>query len=981
MNESVNPSENSLEKRHWRSLSEYDDSAELRERLHREFPVDASTWDNPVSRREFLRLMGASFALAGLNSCVKQPDETILPYTKQPEYLVPGKPLAYATAFVMGGFARGILVTSHMGRPTKIEGNPDHPSSLGSTDAFTQASILSLYDPDRSQVILRKGEISTWSRFLETLERALDAQQPIGGAGLRVLTGTVTSPTLVGQLRALMQRFPKARWSGYEPVNLDNLYEGARLAFGEIVHSHYHFDKADVVLSLDADFLGAGLDSTRHAREFSSRRTITGPKAALSRLYVAETMPSVTGSMADHRLKIRSSQVVRLASSLAARLGVPGARTVPLGDSMDRWIGAVAEDLRRMGRGSLVLAGSEQPVSVHAFVHAINMFLGNSGTTVSYTDPAEPEPGNQMTSLASLAGEMDAGRVDVLLMLGTNPAYDAPADIRFSERLAKVPLSVHLGTHVDETAGISTWHLPASHTLESWSDARALDGTTTIMQPLIAPLYSTTRSVHEVVEEVLGRSGRKGHDIVVDHWRGGRSSKDFDGFWERCLHDGVVAGTSLPVKQVKLRLDVGALEFPAVPSGMELVFRPDPTIWDGSFANNGWLQELPKPVTKLTWDNAAMVSPAAAARLSLSNGNLVELRLGQDAVTAPVWIVPGHEDDSVTLHLGYGRALKGRVGNGIGTNANLLRKRPALWNATGLEIRKLSGHYDLAGTQDHSLMEGRDIVRVVAQSEYNENPESLKKRGHVPGPEETLYPPYVYDGNAWGMSIDLNACTGCNACVIACQAENNIPIVGKMEVLNAREMHWIRVDRYFEGDPDDPAIYSQPVPCMHCETAPCEVVCPVAATTHDHEGLNVMTYNRCVGTRYCSNNCPYKVRRFNFLQYSETEIEQTKLMRNPDVTVRNRGVMEKCTYCVQRISGARIEAKKENREIRDGEVVTACESACPSHAIVFGNINDKASRVSLAKADARNYALLAELNTKPRTTYRARLTNRNPELE
>jgi len=965
---------------YWRSLEELQDTREFREFLHREFRVEASTWDEALSRRGFLRLMGASFALAGLSSCVKQPDEKILPYVRQPEYMVPGKPLSFATAFVLGGYATGILVTSHMGRPTKIEGNPDHPASLGSVDAFAQASLLSLYDPDRSQVVLHEGEISTWSRFLEALQQSLEVQKPLGGAGIRILTGAVTSPTLRSQIQELLRRYPQARWYQYESVNADHILEGARLAFGEAVQSHYHFNKADVVLSLDADFLGAGVAGIRHARDFATRRNVAGEVANMNRLYVAETMPSVTGGMADHRLRVRPSQIEHITRMLANRLGI-NVQPVQADQQLEAWVGTVVRDLVTHHGSSLVVAGREQPKSVHALVHAINDALGGVGQTVTYTEPVETDPGNHVDLIRSLVEDLGREEVDLLFITGANPMYSLPEDLRKPDLLKNAGMSVHLGSYVDETASGCSWHIPESHDLEIWSDARAFDGTATLIQPLIAPLYSSTKSRHELLEELLGNSGRKGYDVVREYWRTKVGGEGFEEFWRASLNIGVIAGTALPARAFHLILSPSKLEFSSSQSGIEISFRPDPCIWDGSYANNGWLQELPKPVTKLTWDNAAMISPATADRLGLANGDVVDLRLKGGSAEAPVWIVPGHADDAITLHLGYGRKFDGHVGTGIGVDANALRRSSSPWGSSGVEIRPTGRRYSLAVTQDHHSMEGREIVRVANVEEFHRNPDFAVHLAHVPGPEESLYPPHEYNQHAWGMSIDLNACTGCNACVIACQSENNIPVVGKEQVLNAREMHWIRVDRYFEGDLQDPEIYSQPVPCMHCETAPCEVVCPVAATTHDHEGLNVMTYNRCVGTRYCSNNCPYKVRRFNFLQYNDPGEESLKLMRNPDVTVRNRGVMEKCTYCVQRISAARIAAKKENRPIRDGDVVTACQSACPSQAIVFGDINDERSAVAQRKADPRQYGLLAELNTKPRTTYLAKLKNPNPEMK
>ncbi len=965
-------------KEYWRSLDELGDSPEFKEFLHREFPVDASVWEDSVSRRSFLRVMGASFALAGLNSCVKQPDEKILPYVKQPEYLVPGKPLKFATAFVMGGYATGVLVTSHMGRPTRVEGNPDHPASLGSADIFSQASILSLYDPDRSKAILHDGEISTWNKFLEAIQPALEAQQNIGGRGLRFLTGAITSPTLLSQIREIRNRYPESRWYTYEPLGNGNVKAGTLLAFGEVLEVHYHFEMADVILSIDSDFL-SGPGSIRHARGFAARRRVEGSTADMNRLYVAEAMPTVTGGSADHRLRISPAEVELLTRRLAKLLGA-SADGEALGEKSEQWISAVAEDLRNHAGRSVVLVGREQSPQVHALVHAINSVLSNLGQTVTFTTPPDAHDGLQTEDLSDLEREIGRGDVDILLVAGSNPVYSLPADSPLRSVIGKVKMSVHLGPYVDETAAVCSWHIPESHYLESWGDARSADGTATILQPLIAPLYGGTRSLVELLTEVAGIPGRKGYDVVREYWRAASGAEGFEQLWKTSLHSGVVAGSAVPPINPVLRFTPGVYGGAHASEGLEVQFRPDPSIWDGSFANNGWLQELPKPVSKLTWDNAAFISPETAGHLDVETGEVVEVTLNGKSIEIPVMITPGHADKVVTLHTGYGRAFSGNVGNGIGANVNLLRSLSSPWYASGAQVRKTGSNHPLAVTQDHHSMEGREIVRAADVAEFHEHPDFAKHKAHSPGDHETLYPPYEYDSYAWGMSIDLNACTGCNACTIACQSENNIPIVGKEEVLNAREMHWIRIDRYFKGDINDPEIFSQPVPCMHCENAPCEVVCPVAATTHDHEGLNVMTYNRCVGTRYCSNNCPYKVRRFNFLQYSETEEESVKLMHNPDVTVRNRGVMEKCTYCVQRISSARITAKKEGREIRDGEVVTACQSACPSQAIVFGDINNKESRVAAAKADPRDYSLLAELNTKPRTSYMARLRNPNPAM-
>jgi MoCo/4Fe-4S cofactor protein with predicted Tat translocation signal len=984
---------------YWRSLDELAETPEFRAAVENEFPAGAPVWEDPVGRRRFLHVMGASIALAGLSSCVKQPDEKILPYVRQPEYLIPGKPLTFASAFTMNGFAAGVLVTSHMGRPTKIQGNPDHPASLGSADTFSMASILHLYDPDRSQVVRKKGEITTLNKFLVQLEGALDAQKALGGRGLRILTGAVTSPTLAWQIGELLKLFPQARWHRYETAGISNERAGAMLSFGEHAQPVFHFDRADVVVSLDADFMAEGPAHVRHSRDYAKRRKVEGPKADMNRLYVAESFPTVTGSVADHRLPVRAGRVPDFAAKLASFVGVAGAPSAELSPEEERWLRAAADDLKSHRGSSIVIAGANQPAEVHALAHGINETLGNAGATVTFVRPAEFDSHAQESSLGALTAEMQSGNVDLLLIAGGNPVYDAPAELKFAEALKKTGMSVSINLYNDETARACAWHVPESHYLEAWGDARAFDGTASIVQPLIAPLYNTI-SVYELFTEMIGRNGRKGYEIVRDYWKdrgmaeAGRGGEDFESFWRHALNDGLINGTGSAAMSPKYR---GADAMAVVSAGLkgrtngngrpaspgpdiEIAFRTDPTVGDGTFANNGWLQELPKPVTKLTWDNAAFVSPSYAESLGIADEDVIEITANGAKLAVPALILPGHPADSVTLHLGYGRKNAGRVGTGTGVDVYPLRTTAAASWGRG-SIARTGITRRLARTQDHNSMEGRPIFRTATVAEFREDPKFAHEMAHVPTKDQSLYPEKEYDGYKWGMSIDLNACTGCNACVIGCQSENNIPVVGKDQVLNGREMHWIRIDRYYNGDPDNPEIYSQPVACMHCENAPCEPVCPVAATSHDHEGLNVMVYNRCVGTRYCSNNCPYKVRRFNFLQYSDTHEPSLQMMYNPDVTVRNRGVMEKCTYCVQRISAARIDAKKEGRDIRDGDIVTACQSACPAQAIVFGNLNDAQSAISKAKAEPRDYGLLAELNTHPRTSYLARISNPNPALQ
>ena len=967
---------------YWRSLEELAGTPAFQEALHREFPQGASELTDPVSRRTLLKLMGASLALAGLTACTRQPPEKIYPYVRQPEDLVPGKPLFFATAMPMSGYASGLLVESHEGRPTKVEGNPEHPINRGATDGFAQASILGLYDPDRSTSLTHLGEIKPWGQFLTAAKAAVEASRAQGGAGVRLLTGSVTSPTLGDQIRALTAEFPALRWHQWEPAGRDQVRAGAVLAFGEPVETHYQLGQAAVILALDADFLACGPASLRLAREFAEGRRLSGGRREMNRLYAVEATPTVTGSVADHRLPLQATAIHGFALSLAAALGVPGLPAPRDASAHGDWIAPLARDLQAHRGRSAVIVGDEQPAAVHAIGHAINQALGNAGTTVVHTDPIEVSPVDQLASLRELADDMAAGRVESLFVLGSNPVYTAPADLEFGARLQKVKQRFHLGQHHDETAALCQWHVPEAHYLESWGDVRAADGTVSLVQPLIAPLHGG-RTAHEVVGALGKQAGQTAHAIVRAYWQGRMAPEGgaaFEAQWRRALHDGFVPGTAAPPRQVTLAALDDRVAEPAPRQGLEILFRADPTVFDGRFANNPWLQELPKPHTKLTWDNAALMSPSTARRLGVGNGDVVELRYRGRRVQAPAWILPGQAADTVTVHLGYGRARGGRIAVGPGFDAYRLRTTAAPWAERGLEVAKAGGRYELASAQNQQMIDARPVVRSATLEEFKRNPGFAHEMAHEPDRALTLYPEHEYKGYAWGMTIDLNTCIGCGACVVACNAENNIPVVGKTEVNRGHRMHWLRVDRYYRGDPENPESFNQPVPCMHCENAPCEVVCPTAATVHSAEGLNDMVYNRCVGTRYCSNNCPYKVRRFNFLLYQDWNTPTLKMARNPDVTVRSRGVMEKCTYCVQRINHARVEAEKENRPIRDGEVITACAAACPTQAIVFGNQNDPASAVAKNKAEPLNYSLLGDLNTRPRTTYLAAVRNVNPEM-
>ena len=925
-----------------------------------------------LARRRFLKLMAASTALASAG-CSGPPAETIVPYVRMPEQGVPGLPLFYASAFVRRGYAHGVLVETNGGRPTKIEGNPEHPVSLGATDVFTQASILQMWDPDRSQTVQQGTELSTWSAF----EAALEARRPSfardGGAGLRILTGEVTSPTLLAQLAALRARYPNMRWHASDPLHDDGAASAGLLAFGRPLDTVYRLDKASVLLTLDADPFGSGPASVAYARDFTAARRL-GRDVGANRLYAMESTPTLTGAYADMRLA-RAPQAIEAALwRIAGRLGAaPEAGTAP-SEADARWEAAVVKALRAAQGGALVIAGPTLSPASRALVHLLNQRLGADQGTLAYMEPVAGSAPNHAAALAELAADMHAGRVDTLLMLDANPVHTAPPALRFAEALRRVPCSVHLGLYRDESAREATWHLPLAHNYEAWSDARSPEGTASIVQPMIAPLYAG-RSAHAVLATVLGQGSRDGHALVRATWQAALDGQEFEPAWREALRRGVVAGTA--ARPVGVRT-VPAIERPAAaaPAPLVAIFTPDPAVDGGEFCNNAWLQELPRPLSSLTWDNAALVGPATAARAGLKDGDVARLVLAGRTLEAPVLVLPEQAEGVVTLPLGYGRSGAGSVGNGVGFDAYRLRPEAALGLPAALAIERTGRRHEFALRQREVDMHGREPVRVADLARLAQAAERNRKESEEEG-KASLYPERRYDDYKWGMAIDLNACIGCAACTVACQAENNIPVVGKEEVMRGRSMHWIRVDRYREG----PRTLFQPVPCMHCEHAPCEEVCPVGATVHDSEGLNVQVYNRCIGTRFCSNNCPYKVRRFNFLQYSNEQQESLKALQNPEVTVRRRGVMEKCTYCLQRITRARIDAEKENRRILDGEMVTACQAVCPTSAIRFGDLNDPQSEVVAAKRSPLDYDLLAELNTRPRTSYLVRVLNPDPELE
>jgi len=975
-------------KKYWRSLNQLADTKEFRDWVHHEFPANATEMLDGNSRRTVLKLMAASFGLAGLAAC-NRPVEHILPNsagTEADNYL-PGEPFHFATVMSIGGHVTGLLVETHDGRPTKIEGNPDHPHSLGAATAIQQALVLGMYDPDRSAKVLQGGKESTWP----ALESAVQKLSLGDGSGLRFLSGFVSSPTLDSQRTAILKKFPKAKWVEYEALSRDNELAGANMAFGQPLYAHPKWDKAKVVVSLDHDFLNLDAPTPFFTLAFSKRRRVGSEEDLdkMNRLYAVESQFSLTGANADHRLRMKGSDVQQFATDLAAALGaMPGLNVVNNGGASDKrakFLAAVVKDLKAAGPEALVVAGPRQTASVNALVALINEKLGSA--CVTYTKPVIDKSNSGIDALKTLAGEMSAGQVSTLVILSGNPVYSAPADLQFPVALSKVATSIHLGAEEDETAAAATWHIPEAHLLESWGDEASSEGAAAIQQPMIEPMYGGKTPI-EIVNWVTTGKFTKSHDIVKNYWLA-QFTGDKEQAWRKALHDGVVAA-SKTVDPIKVTVDTKKLATAlgaatkAASTGIEVGFYPSSATWDGRYANNGWLQEAPDPISKLVWGNAAMISPKLARDQKLTDGDIISLTRANVKMEAAVMVQPGHADDAVSISLGYGREKCGRVGKDVGSNANLIRTTDGFYFASGFTLAATGKRETLATTQERGTgdnQNGRPLAREADIEEYKKNPKSIEEMSEVPE-IHSIYPEFTYDkGNQWGMAIDLTSCTGCNACVVACVAENNTPVVGKDQVLRGREMHWIRMDRYYSGDENDPEVVEQPIPCMQCENAPCENVCPVQATSHSPEGLNDMAYNRCVGTRYCANNCPFKVRHFNFLNFHRHEPELVGLVYNPDVSVRMRGVMEKCTYCVQRIEETKIKAKRDGRrEIKDGEIKTACQQTCPAEAIVFGNINDPNSRVAKLKKQERNYAMLAELGIKPRTTYLAKLRNPNPEL-
>ncbi len=958
----------------WRTLEEAAESDALRDYIEQEFPGLSGQIPQGVDRRSLLKVMAASLAMAGAAACTRQPPEYIAPYVRQPENVIPGTALFYATAMPAAGYARGLLVESHLNRPTKIEGNPDHPASLGATSIFEQASILNLYDPDRSETVLHEGRESMWGQFTVAFIAEAQNLNVRKGEGLAILTGATTSPTLISQITSILSQWPAAKWYIHEPSVNPAIASAAKKISGRNSSIVYDLSQADVIVTLESDFMNTGPAMLAYARQFAARRAIDNG-ATPCRFYAIESSPSVSGSVADHRFAVRSSAISATAYQLAKACGVAAPDTP---GTAPEWLGAVAQDLANSKGRSVVIPGEFQPESVHLAAYAINAALGNTGKTVRILEGVESD---QTHSFEELTNDLNNGHVETLVILGPNPVYTAAASLGFEEAIRKARLVVRLGQFFDETSRWAHWHIPEAHYLETWSDSRAFDGTTTIQQPLIIPLYDS-KSAHEILTILQMKPDLPSHDIVKGYWEAQNKGGDFTTMWQTSLHDGWIAGTQVGQVNATASVTLPPLESQPI-AGTEVVFRPDPTIGDGAYSNNGWLQELPKPQSKITWDNVVLISPKAASDMHIDKGHLLRVTVNGKSIEGPAWILPGHAEDSVTITLGYGREASGRVGNKIGYNAYSIQNAASPYVAAG-SVVKTGATYRIADIQETQTMAGREPVRAADLSEFREHPNfPTNSVENKPLPRDlTLYHPeqFPYTGYKWGMAIDLNVCIGCHSCIIACQAENNIAVVGKDQVARGRHMHWIRVDRYYSGNLDSPDMYNQPIPCMHCENAPCELVCPVAATVHSSEGINQMVYNRCVGTRYCSNNCPYKVRRFNFYLYSDWQTPSLYGVRNPEVTVRSRGVMEKCSYCIQRIEEVKIQAEKEERRARDGEILTACQQVCPTQAITFGDLNDRNSKVAKLQALKRNYALLDDLNTRPRTTYLGYVRNPNEAL-
>jgi len=1013
---------------YWRSLAELEQSPEFRATVEQEFqePLEQLPPDSPA-RRRFMQLMGASFSMAGLAGCRWREDK-IVPMTRRPEGVIPGTTTRYATAMELNGVAVGLHATSYDGRPIKVDGNPLHPDSLGAASAYQQASVLDVYDPDRSDAVTQKSgdkrEVATFEAFDKAAKEEIKKLRASRGEGLRVLSERSSSPTLAALKDRWLAAFPLSKWVVFEPLAHNGRAAGTALAFGKPHRVHYALQEANVILSLDGDFMGSTFPfGTGNARAFIKRRT--PEQGEMNRLYVIESTFSGAGALADHRLALRAEQMKAVAALLDAEISAKAtplpeqgpAQPKPAAEFLNdakiaKFLAAVVKDLLANVGKSAVIAGPHQPAEVHALVERLNVLLGNVGRTVFYTEDAPDAAASDVEALKALTEELAAGRVQTLFVLGGNPAYDAVSDVPFAAALEKAQFSARLGLYEDETSQAATWHVPAAHYLESWGDARAYDGTISLVQPLIAPIFGG-RTAIEFIARLLGEEP-KGLELVrAQH----KDRLGDDRRFRKAVHDGILEGTAFERVSPKLQaippVKLSDREAAATVANdqLEACFVACPKVYDGRFGNNGWLQELPEPFTKLSWDNAAIFSVATAKALNVVDGDVLTIALNGRTIDLPCVIVPGQADGSVKLAIGYGRTHAGRVGGKVGTdvasvgaNVNTLRSSAAPFVSGGLSVSSNHGPgKQLAMVQEVYSTDqiGKDgmaerlpeLIREAPIEKLREEPDFAKHLVHQPHKLNLWVDPVSYEGHKWGMTIDLNKCTGCSACITACQAENNIPVVGQEQVARGREMLWLRVDRYFSGDPNEPEVRFQPLPCQQCENAPCEQVCPVGATMHSHEGLNDMVYNRCIGTRYCSNNCPYKVRHFNYLNYNvdvigvtpytptdDPKMKLKSMVYNPEVTVRSRGVMEKCTFCVQRIQNAKIPAKNARRALEDGEIKTACQETCPTDAIVFGDLNDHKSRVAAEERLGRSYQLLGELNNRPRVHYLARITNPNKEL-
>lgn len=1026
---------------YWKSLGEQSESPEFQQWLQREFPAGASEfWGDGVSRRNFLQLMGASMALAGLGMTgCRRPEAHLVASSKTPEWHLPGEFVHYASSFTTRKGSEPLLVTTFNGRPVKVEGNPDHPASQGKTGTFAQASVLNLYDPDRAKSFLKDGKTTDEAAFVAASAEWQKEWLATGGAGWAVLSGDMISPTTQRLKEELLSLYPNMLWATYEPAYLGNDLKASAKLFGANTRQRPLIDKARVILSLDADFLSGQHGQVADIRGFAAGRDVEKPESEMNRLYVAESRYTSTGGMSDHRLRLPASHVGHLAAAIGSELGVsasPG--NIPGVDP--KWIRECARDLKKHAGRALVLVGDEQPVEVHELVAAINRSLGAYGATLEVIDWKQ----GCGIEISELAETIKAGATRGLIILNGNPVYDAPADLNWAELQKKVSTVVRFSSHLDETSKLSHWQIPAAHYLECWGDGVAADGTYCCQQPMILPLFGGW-SESQLLLSLAGRKVTDGPEEVRKTFAL-VSGRNGDTEWKRFVRDGFLN------KPVAARNTAPAGAVPAIrkakplsADNLELVFTPDPSVDDGTWANNGWMQEVPDPITKITWDNAAQISPATADELGLfyktikgvETTDVVEISLGGRSIEIAVIVVPGHPDHTLTLPLGYGREVVGKVGQDTGFNVYPLRVNGGCCFTTGATLKKVGRRYGFAITQEHWSMEGRGIVREAPIDMFRKDPNIMYELGmesHTPENRSFYKPPeFDYENfHQWGMTIDLSTCVGCNACTIACQAENNIPIVGKDQVKKGREMHWIRIDRYYTGAskfktdggkeaiPNEPEMVTQPVLCQHCENAPCETVCPVNATVHNEEGLNVMAYNRCIGTRYCANNCPYKVRRFNWFDYNQRQLDQLyftgrlreqgvwgtvkdplgpkgteemlKMSKNPNVTVRMRGVIEKCTFCVQRLEMAKIQHKSSGVRKDDAKVTAkdlkiptdsvkvACQQACPADAIVFGDLSDPKSRVNKVRERQQGYQLLSYLNTRPRITYLGRLRNPNPAM-